>query len=431
MEKLMLLLDALKEMPEYSRILSAAEEGKPAAVTGISQLNRSHLIAGLYAQTGRPVVAICQDDMAAKRMQQELQDFLGETPAVLPGRDLTLYDTAVVSRAWEHRRLGQLYALGRGETKLQIFSWEAMSYRTMPKEILFSAAFTLRVGAEYTLEELLERLVSAGYSRCAMVEGPGQFALRGDILDIYSPAEARPIRAEFYGDELDTMGFFDPDTQRRTENVGSAVILPVAETQPRLHSHGVPGLVADLDKLIARQKRRRNLNEPLIRTLETDREKLDSGLSFPAADRYLSLIYPQCETAMDYVPAEALVVLCDHGALHRAARDRMNEVGMQLDSMLQTGMLAGELCDFVDTWEDFCGKLEGRSTVYLDAFSGSAYPEACPPRILAGITAKQLPGYGGNLETAASDLAHYQKQDFRTLVLCGSRRRGDPEASPF
>ncbi len=425
MEKVELLLGALKELPEYEELLAAARDGKSAAVTGVSQINRSHLIAALAVHTDRPLAVICQDDMAAKRLSRELEDFLGSAPPVLPGRDLTLHDTGVVSRDWEQRRLAQLYALGRGETKLQVLSWEALSYHTMPPQTLYSAAFTLHVGMEESLTDLTARLTAAGYSRCSMVEGPGQFALRGDILDVFSPGSPDPIRAEFFGDELDTMGRFDPNTQRRSENVSEAVILPVAETLTRLSPGGNEGLARQLEKLIARQKRRKTPNEALIKTLETDREKIFQGLSFPAADRYMALIYPESATALDYLSPETLVVLCDHGSLHRAARDRMNEVGMQLDSFLQTGTLAGELCDFVDTWEDFCRRLTGRQVFYMDAFSGAAYPEECPPKLLTAMTAKQLPGYGGNLDTATSDLSHYQRMDFRTLVLCGSRRRGE------
>ena len=98
---------------------------------------------------------------------------------------------------------------------------------------------------------------------------------------------------------------------------------------------------------------------------------------------------------------------------------------MQLDSLLQGGIVAGELCDFVCQWEDFCGRLEGRTVIYMDAFGGSSYPEENRPKHLLPMTAKQLPGYGGNMDTAASDLAHYQKQEFSTLVLCGTRRRAE------
>ena len=110
------LLSFLKTVPEYATLLETLKKNAPAAVTGIGQINRSHLIAGLHKDLSRPIVLICQDDMAAKRLQEELKAFLGETAPILPSRELTLYDTAVVSRAWEQKRLRQLFDLAGGET---------------------------------------------------------------------------------------------------------------------------------------------------------------------------------------------------------------------------------------------------------------------------------------------------------------------------
>ena len=112
------LLHTLNSIPEYSQLLTALSGNENAAVTGIGQINRSHLIAGLHRQLRRPMVVICQDDMAAKRLQEELRSFLGETAPILPSRELTLYDAAVVSRAWEQKRLRQLYDLAGGRTSL-------------------------------------------------------------------------------------------------------------------------------------------------------------------------------------------------------------------------------------------------------------------------------------------------------------------------
>jgi len=419
------LLSSLNCIPEYRLLVQAVTAGESAAVTGIGQINRSHLIAALHSHQSRPMVILCQDDMAAKRLQEELKAFLGEVFPVLPSRDLTLYDTAVVSRGWEQKRLRQLYDLATGATRLQILSWESLCQRTMPRAVLMQAAFRLECGREYRLDDLLRRLTEAGYSRCGMVEGPGQFAVRGGILDVYSPAADAPFRAEFFGDELDTMGYFDPDTQRRTENVSAVTILPVGESQPRLHPDGLDGLCRDITALITRLKRRKNPHEALLKTLEKDLEAYRIGLHNPASDRYMALIYPEMATAMDYVSPDALVVLCDHASLHRSARTRCDEMGMQLDSLLQGGQVAGELCDYVCQWEDFCDTLSGRCTVYLDSFGGSSYPQQCPPRHLLPLTAKQLPGYGGSMDTVAADLSHYQKMEFASLVLCGTRHRAE------
>ena len=419
------LLSALTGIKEYTLLLDSVAKGKCAAVTSVSQICRSHLIAGLYAHTSLPITVLCQDDMVAKRLQEELTAFLGIQPPILCSRELTLYDSAVVSRAWEQKRLRQLYDLLCGNTRLQIMTWDSLSQRTIPPDILRTAASTLKAGQEYSLDSILKKLSASGYTHCAMVEGPGQFAVRGGILDIYSPAADQPVRIEFFGDELDTMGYFDPITQRRTENIDCFTILPVGETQPRLHEGGISGLCQDISRLIASQRRRKNINENLIKTLETDLNKYENNLSTPASDRYMGFIYKEFATAMDYIPDGGLLVLCDQAALHRSARARVEDMGLQLDGMLQAGLLAGELCDYVSQWEDFCHDLTGKTVVYMDSFAGSAYPEDCPPKTLLPFSAKQLPGYAGSLDTAADDLSHYQTIGFSSLVLCGSRHRAE------
>ena len=139
----------------------------------------------------------------------------------------------------------------------------------------------------------------------------------------------------------------------------------------------------------------------------------------------MALIYPEFATALDYMPADTVVIFCDHGNIRRAAKQHMDGMGQELDGLLQTGTLAGELCDFYCEWEDFCRSLQGRQVVYLDAFLSAEYPDSLAPKKLLSVTAKQLPSYGGSVETAASDLEFYRKQDYACLVLCGNRRRGE------
>ncbi len=419
------ILNILNSLPEYRTVLQGLETSSAVALTGVSQINRSHIIAGIFGHCTRPVVVICQDDMAAKRLQGELTAFTGEVFPILPSRELTLYDSIGVSRGWEQKRLRQLYDLYAGKTRLQIMSWEALAIRTMPPALLERSVFTLKVGQEYELATLVSRLTEAGYSRCSMVEGPGQFAVRGGILDVFSPAADRPFRAEFFGDELDTIGYFDTDSQRRTENTEEVVLLPVGETQPSLHNGGTDGLCEDLEQFIARQKRRKTPNDTLISTLEKDLEKYQNGVQNAASDRYMALIYDTFACAIDYIPQNAAVVLLDHNSLKKAARTFEEEMGLTLDGLLQSGTVAGELCDYTCPWEDFCNALSAKTVLYLDAFAGAAYPEARAPKALLSLSAKQLPGYGGNMDTAAADLSHYRNLDFSTVVLCGSRRRAE------
>ena len=139
------LLTQLHSIPEYNTLLSSLAQEQTAAVTGVGQINRSHLLAGLARDCGRPLVIVCQDDIAARRLQEDFKCFLGDTVPILPGRELPLYDAAVASRAWEQKRLRQLYDLASGKTPVQILTWESLSLRTMPKSVLLKASFTLEV----------------------------------------------------------------------------------------------------------------------------------------------------------------------------------------------------------------------------------------------------------------------------------------------
>ena len=419
------LLSLLQKSTDYNQLLKAVEAKQAVAVSGLSQAPRSHVLAAAHEQSGSPLVAVCQDDMAAKRLASELGAFLGEEPPVLPSRELTLAGAIGVSRQWEQQRLRLLYALAQGRVPVLVASLDALLLRTLPRQTLFSASVTLRVGAEYSMPELIERLTRAGYSRASLVEGVGQFALRGGILDVYSPAQEKPLRAEFFGDELDTMGYFDPITQRRTENVDEAVLLPVAETEPHLHPQGISGLCEDLRAIIARQQRRKTPNQALIETLQKDCEALENETLFASADRYMALIYPEFTTAASYLPQEAIVAFCDHGNLQRGEKDRAEEFGLLLDSFLTSGTLFGELCDYYATMDDLAASLRGRAVIYCDSFLAARYPESLPPKQLLSFTARQLPGYGGSLETAAADLKNYASNQYGSIVLCGGQRRGE------
>ena len=419
------LLSLLHSSPEYESLRAMLDAGQTAAVSGVSQIARAHWIAALHEDTGRPVVAVCQDEMAASRLAAELTAFLGQPPVTLPSRELTFLDAAGVSREWEQRRLRILYDLSAGRIPVLVTTLEALQLRTIPKSTLYAASIRLTAGGSYDLDKLTEQLTAAGYTRASLVEGAGQFALRGGILDVFSPAHDQPVRAEFFGDELDAMGFFDPVTQRRTENCDEALLLPTQEALPGLHPGGLSGLCADLQAHIARQNRRKTPNQALIKTLASDCEKLENGVSFAAADRYLALIYPEFACAADYISQDAAVFFCDHGNLQRGARARSEEFGQTLDVLLSSGTLAGELCEFQAEYEPLLGQFAGRGTVYFDSFLAARYPETLPPQKLLSITARQLPGYGGSLDTAVSDLKHYVKNEYGCLVLCGGKRRGE------
>ena len=415
------LLSALNDIPEYRSLLAAIDNGAcPAAFSGLSAVHRAHFAAGIRQELNRPVVVVCADEGEAERMARDLAALSGEEVRTLSAREFTFHNAAVVSRQYEHRRLSTLRALAAGECPLLVCTVESILQRTIPKTLLTQAAQVLRMGERYDLGELAGTLAAAGYTRCEQVEGVGQFALRGGILDFFSPAHPKPVRVEFFGDEIDAMGLFDPDTQRRIENLGAAEILPAAEVLPQFTPGGYGGLLEGLDRLISQAKRRKG-NETLVQTLEEDRERLAASTAFPAMDRYIALIYPVMATAADYFPEDAVVVLSESPRVAERGKSYLWQLGEDAKALMERGELAGELADFARTFEELTEVLADWPVCYLDAFTSSRYPQR--PRTLLNLLTKQLPSYGASLETAVSDLAHYVSDGFRTVVLVSSEQR--------
>ena len=189
-------LRKLNTIPEVAELIGRVEEGGcPAAVTGLQPVHRACVGAAVALGAGRPGVFVCGDEREARTLAADLGILTGAEPVVLLAREWQFRPGAIASREWERSRLAALYALsGEGAAKTVVTTVDALMARTLPPRLLASLAMELRMGQQVDPQALTERLVNAGYTRCDQVEGVGQFALRGGILDVFSPLMERPVR---------------------------------------------------------------------------------------------------------------------------------------------------------------------------------------------------------------------------------------------
>jgi transcription-repair coupling factor (superfamily II helicase) len=412
---------AIWEDPALADLPLRIEEGfLPAQVSGLASVHRALLCAGLHLRTKRPVLVICPDEAAAGNFAADLRSLLDEEVRVLPGRDLILHTAESASRQSEQDRLRVLDSLLHEEALVTVCTVSGLMLRTMTPEKLNDAALSIRAGESLPPEHVEAALLRCGYERAELVEGPGQFSRRGGILDIYSPSETQPVRLEFWGDEIDTMGRFDVDSQRRTENVESFRILPAAECLPALAEGGETAFLEALRAAAGRLARRRDTGG-LLDSLREDIEKLENGLRLSDADRYMSLLYPKLATALDFVPRDALVFLDQPGRTGAMAEAYEKQTAEDIRPIVKSGVLPGGTSDFYFPWKEAAQALLDFPVVMADAISmGSA---ALEPRTVLGVRAKQLPSYGGSSETALEDVRRYLGQSFRVVVLAQDERR--------
>ncbi len=417
------LSEGLKNEAEFQKLISKiGSGGTPVVMSGLESIHRAEVSAAIRLITGRPVVIICPDELEMGRMTRDLDFLTAGQCLALCSREFTFYNAEGVSRISEHERIRTLYEMARGASGVVVTTPDALMQRAIPKARLMEAYAVIRQGGEYRLEELAERLVAAGYRRSAQVEGVGQFSVHGGILDFFSPAFSNPVRCEFFGDEVDSMGAFDILSQRRIENISSAEILPVAESLAGLYDGGETGFAEELEELARKIARRKTAKKELFDNVSSDIERLKSGRVFSAADRYMALLYPENETAADYVPKDAVVILCEPVRAKDKAKNYVWQLTQDIDTLLEAGILDGSLASaFFTGWQEICDRLSDRPFVMLDSFTGSDYP--LPPRSMLNMRAKQLPAYAGSVETAAGDLVYYLKNGYSAVLLATDEQK--------
>lgn len=412
------LLKQLSRLPEYNALTQAIAAGKQViSVYGMSPVHKAHFAAALQADTGRPLVIVSRDEGQARRFAADYASFSGHEAALLPSREYVFHQIDNASRDYEHQRLGALDAFIHAKHPVLVAPCEALMMRTLPPEALEKATMTLSLDEDIPLEQLENALADAGYVRALTVEGSGQFSVRGGIVDIF-PAGARvPVRAEFFGDTVDSLGEFDPQTQRRSRNIKQVRILPARETLPRLANGGAAGLAATLTKLAERP----GTGPELRKSLEQDAQRLAEENIFPACDRYLSLIYATPCTALHYLPENCLVLLDDSPALREAANGFSFRMSEDVASLLEQGCLIPSHCDFHISFEHLRAELLHHTVLVLDSFltnSGGFDPQA-----IISLACKQLPAYNGSLEVALGDLRNYLELGYDVCVLAGGPQR--------
>ena len=353
-------------------------------------------------------------------MASDLHTLLGIEPVILPERELQLRPTAAASRQWEYRRLDALYRMAQG-SRVVVTTVGALAQRAIPPAVLNDTALTLAVGGQYDTAELVRRLTAAGYSRCDAVEGPGQFALRGGILDVYSPGSEHAVRCEFFDDEIDAMGAFDVGTQRRIYNCDRALILPAVEVLP-YHSPDSAEKAAVCLEAAAKKLGRKEGTEQLCRTLLADAESLRRGTA-AHAERYLAAVYQRRTCALDYCGADTLICVSESGRVSEGLRGWLWQLKEDLSAAVENGWLSGDLADPALSEAELTERLADFPVVQLESLPTSRY--LLPPRALLHINAKQLSSYGGSLDTAATDMVHYLTAGYGVLVLCGGKVRAE------
>ena len=222
------LFAPLSELGGFQEIRSRLRTNQGLVlVTGCIDSQKAHFIAGLGE--GMPVrVIVAPNDLRAKEIYENYRVF-DRNALLFPAKDFIFFQADVHSNLLEQQRIGVWKALAEGRDFTVITTMAAFMSRQMPFTAWKEAVTRIAPGDTLDIEYWKQRLVELGYERTAQVEGPGQFAVRGGIIDIFGLSEENPVRIELWGDEIDMIRSFDVLSQRSIENLQEFTVYPASE----------------------------------------------------------------------------------------------------------------------------------------------------------------------------------------------------------
>ncbi len=387
----------------------------PLELTGCSFVHKAHVAAVLCRRTERKALIVAGDESEANHILETMRA-LGMDMRYYPVRDLSFHPLEGRSHDFERERIDALCALLAGRCDGVVTVADAAMQLTLPPEQLAARTVTLEAGAQVDVQTIVSSLLAGGYERAETVEGQGQFAVRGGIVDFFPTASAEPVRCELWGDEIDTLSYFDPVTQRRADPLEEPLsIYPAAELtvdDPQALAERLVSVAASLSGKASGPARERLYNEA---------ESLRSGIKPASCDKYLPLICSREATIFDYLPENALVMVCEHTGVRERAHSAALRSSEEIKALIEDGVLCRPLSRFVLTESELAGHFD--RAIYMDTFAHGSYDT--PIRQTLTMNARQLPPWDGTTSLLVEDISALRAAGCSVMVMAGSTRAAD------
>ena len=335
-----------QEINSYDELIEQLTERKRSIdCIGFSGSEKAYLIAKIFLQQRVPLLVVASSTKQAEQLIEDLRFFAGDSDMpilVFPPYNILPFKFLSYHNETAGHRIRVLYQLlEETAPSVVVTTIEALLQKLIPRHEISRYAELVIAGEEIERDYLISKLISGGYVKTAIVEEPGDFSVRGGIIDIFSPLYPDPLRIEFYGDFVESLRFFSASSQRQIKSITEAVILPAKEVI--LDKQLLPNIISSI-RVLANE-----LDVPVTHTRKLiDKLRNDEALS--GIESLIPLIYPQLDTLFDYIPQNSLIVALNHEELEKAASKTEERVLNNYSSACEEKRLCVPPGDLYQKW---------------------------------------------------------------------------------
>jgi transcription-repair coupling factor (superfamily II helicase) len=413
----------LKDSEKIKQITKLARKGSEFMVYDVADAQKRHLAHTIAELSGLKGLYIAWNEMQARQAYADISSFTDRNAVFLSNREIMLYDIEARSFEQTYERIATLVKVLRNDYSFIVTSAEALMHFLMPPDAFSSFLISLKPGQSIEIESLQKKFLEMGYRREEKVEGRGQFAIRGGIVDIFPVNTDNPCRLEFFDIEIDSMRWFSHENQRSIDNCELLEIYPAREIVYKRAD------IKDISVKIenALSETISNVSSGISKLLEKNismyLDKLNDNHYFTGLDKFIPFLLKEKASFFDYLTERHLVIIEEPEKIRERMVNEQESLNNLCETLLEKGMILKDTFSILYGIDDVLHKARKHSLMTVSAFDGSL-PD------FSGVEKFQIKGsgmgnYNGKLDMLTSDIKRWAKDNYRIFILCSTAERMD------
>ena len=406
------LIKMLSNSKKFNSYLEDIKNKKsPVMLTGLTDVSKTYFSYGTSEYINNNICIITYNEIQAKRLVKDISYF-NENVVLLPKREIVTYDYVAESKDLPYERIEALNKIYEGKAKVIVTTIEALMQRIVPKNVLYKNLLKFNIGKTYNLEEIKKTLVSLGYIRCDLIEAKGQFSIRGGILDI-AITDKKGVRIEFWGDDVDSIRYFNIASQRSTEMIENVTIYPC-------HEFVLDTNLEDVCKKIEN----RYDEEKYENIIKNDIELIKSGNYISKIDKYYDSFYKNTTNLLDYIEDNYIIFLDEANKIKARANNVLVDNQNVQKMLIEKEKIIPDAISNIYEYEDVISQILRRQTVYLEKQDTSFVDENNVNAKRNGInfTTREVNFYKSGMELFLEEVQTAINEKKTVVVLAGNEQ---------
>lgn len=414
-----ILFEQFQKTDKFKRVVENYRDGKRQLIQGVNEESMAFLVCNLLDCAADKILLITSNETKARKFEDEIRAYTNYGDRLQP-KEFLLYNVDALSRDVEYKRADVLDKIINSKKSVVTASVNSVITRVLPKDRFKDSVIELKYGNSYDLNELKSSLVNLKYERVDVIEGIGQFSVRGGIVDVFSPSESNPVRIEFFDDEIDSIRSVDLITQRSVKNLKSVRIIPCSDIVFRKDE--IKKVLSEIDKdyqnrinKIKDLQNSREVEKNLNSLYSYYREKLSSGLQLENADLMVPFARDSFVSILDYFGDDFILVLDEPERIFEELKGFNESFELKYGELFEKGEIFTKQSKLYLDAQDLKSKISEKPFISVNGREKTFRTDDS-----VSLLFKEAPSYYGKMEDLSKDLNRLKYKGYKVAIVLSS-----------